>query len=512
MEEENSQMNSGARRIAKNTVMLYFRQIIILLIGLYTVRVILNTLGVEDYGVYNVVAGVVTMFSFLSSSMATASQRYLSYAIGKNDDELLNKTFSVTFTVYVILAFGVLLLAETIGMWYVKTQLIIPNGRMVAALWVYQLAIVSFTITMLTTPYMSSIIAHENMSIYAYVSIVEATLKLVIVFLLRILPYDKLIVYSALLLIVLLINTSLYRAYCHKKYFECKVKLLWDGQLFKESFSFTGWTLFGSFTSVLRTQALTIMINQVFGIFAVTARTIAMNVANYVNIFSNNFNTGLYPSIIKEYAGGFKHKMYALVINGSKLTFFLMWIFALPMYVHMDFVLKIWLGTSVDGAVLFTRLALIESLINSVTLPVATAARAPGKMKAYESILGSLQIMIFLVSLILVNLGGKVETVYYVAIIINIVMLYVRLLLVKKLIGLPVQMFSKYVLLPIGGMILISVLPTWFTYIILPKTFLLRCLNVAVSVLVSTTYMYFFGIDLTIRNNIKEFIRKKLYH
>lgn len=508
--EKNNQMDSDAKRVAKNTLMLYFRQILILLIGLYTVRVVLNVLGIEDYGVYNVTAGIVSLFSFLSSSMATASQRYLSYAIGRKDDDLLKRTFSVTFTVYVILAVAVLVLAETIGLWYVRTQLVIPDGRMPEALLVYQFAIIGFAITMLTTPYMSSIIAHESMSIYAYVSIVEASLKLIIVFLLRIIQYDKLIVYSALLLIVSIITTSIYRSYCHKKYLECKMRLIWDGKLFKESFAFTGWTLFGSFTSVLRIQAITILVNQVFGAIVVSARSIAMNVANYINIFSSNFNTGLYPSIIKEYASGNMKKMHALVISGSKLTFFLMWVFTLPMYVHMDFVLKIWLGTPVEDATLFTRLALIESLISSVTLPVATAARAPGKMKQYESILGTLQIMIFIISLILVKLGRGAEVVYYVAIVVNMVMMIVRLVLVKELIGLSISIFCFQVLVPISGMALVSIIPTVITYIQMPKTFVYRCINVFLSVLISTIYMYLFGIDSTMRNSIKRFLRVKL--
>ncbi len=541
MSDKKSKVYFDSKRVAANTLMLYFRQIIIMLISLYTVRVVLNVLGIEDYGIYNVVAGIVALFSFLSNSMATASQRYFSYAMGKQDDLLLERTFSLTFTVYVILSVGVLIFAETIGLWYLRTQMVIPHERILAALWVYQFAIISFAITMLTTPYMSSIIAHENMSIYAYVSIVEASLKLVIVFLLRTILYDKLIVYSALLMGVSIIITSIYRAYCRKKYFECKIRFIWDVTLFKESFAFTGWTLFGSFTTILRTQVITIMLNQVFGAIVVAARSISINVANYVNIFSSNFNLGLYPSIIKEYASGRKNNMYTLVFSGSKLTFFLMWVFTLPMYIQMDFILKIWLGSPVEGAILFTRLALIEivgdiedeydvdedkielakeilskinskseSLINSLTLPVTTAARAPGQVKGYESILGTLQILIFVISFIIIKLGGRAETVYYVAIVINIIMVLVRLMLVDKLTGLSIRMFFIRVLLPIMDMVLISSIPTVYMYTYMPKTFIYRFINVLLSVSISCLYMYCFGIESTLRDSIKEYIKDKL--
>jgi O-antigen/teichoic acid export membrane protein len=510
MADQKDKLYFDSKRVAINTLMLYIRQIIIMLISLYTVRVVLNVLGIEDYGIYNVVAGIVALFSFLSSSMVTASQRFFSYAMGKKDDMLLERTFSLTFTVYIILSVGVLILAETIGLWYLRTQLVIPNGRMLATLWVYQFAMISFAITMLTTPYMSSIIAHENMSIYAYVSIVEASLKLAIVYLLRTIHYDKLIVYSALLMVVSVIITSIYRAYCRKKYFECKIRLIWDSILFREAFTFTGWTLFGSFTTILRTQVITIMLNQVFGAIVVSARSISINVANYVNIFSSNFNIGLYPSIIKEYASGRKNNMYTLVFNGSKLTFYLMWVFTLPMYIHMDYILKIWLGSPVEGAILFTRLALIESLINSITLPVTTAARAPGQMKQYESILGILQILIFVISFIMLKLGGGAETVYYVAILVNIIMVLVRLMLVDKLTGLSLTMFLIRVLLPIIGMVIISSIPTIFAYIYMPKTFIYRFLNVLLGVSISSLYMYFFGIEATLRQSIKDYLKGRL--
>ena len=301
---EGSRYQSSTKRIAKNTLMLYFRQILIMLVSLYTVRVVLNTLGAEDYGIYNVVAGVVTMFSFLSGAMATASQRYFSSEMGRGNAAGLQKVFSVTMTIYVLLALVIVVLAETVGLWFVNTRLVIPAQRMTAARWIYQFAILSFMVTLLTTPYMASIIAHENMSVYAYVSIAEAALKLGIVFVLRVLPYDKLIVYGVLLFAVSFINTALYRGYCKRKYEECVFHPVWDRDMFHEICGFTGWSLFGTFTSMARTQAVTILVNQFFTPAVVAARSVSTQVTNALNVFSSNFNTSLYAPIVKEYAGG----------------------------------------------------------------------------------------------------------------------------------------------------------------------------------------------------------------
>ena len=225
---------SNSTRIAKNTIALYFRQILIMLVSLYTVRVVLATLGAEDYGIYNVVAGVVTMFGFLSGAMATASQRYFSFDLGKGDTEHLKTTFSVTFQIYLLIIAVVVLIAETFGLWFVNNKLVIPAERMTAANWIYQAAIVSFVLTLVTTPYMASIIAHENMKVYAYVSIVEAVLKLGIVFLLKVLPFDKLSLYGVLLAAVAFVNTGIYRLYCHKHFEECRLHFVKNGKLFRQ--------------------------------------------------------------------------------------------------------------------------------------------------------------------------------------------------------------------------------------------------------------------------------------
>lgn len=294
-------MENNSCVLAKNTLLLYFRQILIMAVSLYTARVVLAVLGAEDFGIYNVVAGVVTMFGFLGGAMTSSSQRYFSYDLGKKDLKHLEITFSVTFQIYLLIALVVFLFVETAGLWFLNTKLVIPSNRLIAANWIFQAAIISFLLTLITTPFMAIIIAHENMTVYAYVSIVEVALKLGIVFLLEYLPYDKLIVYGILLSLVSFINTAIYRFYCHKHYSECKVRFICDGKLFKEIIAYSGWNLFGNLAAIFKNQGINILLNLHFGAIVNAARGIAGQVNSAVMSFSNNFSTALRPQVIKTY-------------------------------------------------------------------------------------------------------------------------------------------------------------------------------------------------------------------
>lgn len=314
---------------------------------------------------------------------------------------------------------------------------------------------------------MAIIIAHENMEIYAYVSIVEAILKLLLVFLLNFILWDKLKLYAVLLSIAVFFISTLYILICLKKYKECKFRIsFWDRSLFIETINFTGWTLFGQLSSVLRTQAVTILINQVFNPTVVAARTIAMNVSNQINIFSNNFNTGLYPSIIKSYASKNKNDMYELVFQGCKICFILIWVFMLPLFCEMNFVLKLWLGKPPENAILFTRLALFEVLINCISLPVATAARAPGKMRNYELCLGCIQILIFVTDYMLLRFFQlPAFLVFIVAAVGNVLMMFGRIIIVHNLVGLPLRKYICNVLGPIFISIIITSILSFFVMV-----------------------------------------------
>jgi len=498
---------SNNKRIAKNTLMLYFRQILILLVSLYTVRVVLEALGVEDYGIYSVVGGIVSFFSFLSGTMASATQRFFSYAIGQGDYERLKKTFTVNWFIYGVIAIVALILLETVGLWFVNEQLNVPPERFESAVWIFHFSVFMFIATIFSTPFMAIIIAHEDMQIYAYVSIVEVLMKLGVVFLLVHLPWDKLELYGMLTFAVSIITTVIYIVICIRKYTECQFrKFYWDKGLFHEILGFTGWTLFGQITSVGRNQAVTILLNQVFNPVVVAARAIAINITGQINVFSNNFNLGLYPPIIKSYAADDKKEMFSLIFNGSKISFFLMWVFALPFFLEMDTILTLWLKNPPPEAVLFTRLALVEVLINTISLPITTAARAPGKMKIYELTLGCIQLAIFVASWMVLKMGGAAYLVFVVAIVANIVMFVVRLLIVRMLIGLSLRPFFQQVILPITIVTLFSAIPSFAIHTFLATGFIFTFITVFTSVIITCISMYFFGLNKQMREKAKSII------
>lgn len=488
-------MMSDTRRIAKNTLLLYFRQILIMLVSLYTVRVVLNVLGAEDYGIYNVVAGVVTMFNFLSGAMATASQRYFSFDLGKNDYEHLKITFSVTFQIYVLLALIVILLAESLGLWFVNHKLVIPTERLIAANWIFQAAIISFLLTLITTPYMASIIAHENMNVYAYVSIVEVGLKLGIVFLLKIIQDDKLVVYGLLLTSVALINTSIYRFYCLKNYRECRFKFIKDGELFKEIISYSSWNLFGSIASVVRNQGITILLNLFFGPLVNAARAVAAQVNNAVLSFAQNFSTALRPQIIKNYASGEKDSMLKMLMYGTKIVFFLMLLICVPLYFEIPYLMQLWLKNVPDYTVIFVRLVVIDVLIDSISYPIMSVVQATGKIKLYQSVVGGLLIFNLPVSYVFLKLGFSPETVLVIAIVLSIAALIFRLCITQKIISYNLVVpFLKLILLFLFVTALSCIIP-FFIIKYFEISFIMFVLFVIICVVSTSLILFIFGLN-----------------
>lgn len=476
-----------------------------MLVSLYTVRVVLDVLGVEDYGIYNVVGGIVTMFTFLSGTMASATQRFFSFAIGEKNKDKLNKTFSMNVILYVGIVFIAALLLETVGLWFVQNKLQVPLDRLDVVIGVFHFSVITFICSILAAPFMAIIIAHEDMQYYAYISIVEAFMKLSTVFLLTTISYDKLQLYAMLLAAVSAVNMLMYFSVCMKKYSECQLKIFhWDKTQFKEILDFTGWTLFGQITTVSRNQAITILLNQAFSPVTVAARAIATQVTSKINMFANNFNVGLYPPIIKAYAAEEKEDMYKLICNGSKITFFLMWVIALPIFIELEMIFSIWLKEVPIEAFLFTRLALIESLILSVSMPIATAARAPGRMKTYELTLGLLQFALFFIAWFVISLSAPAYAVYIVAIGINFVMFFVRLNIVSNLTGLPIARFIKQTILPL---LLIVTLSSAIIYSLramllhsLVSSFVVGCLSVVVSCIL----MFYIGLTKEWQTKIKQ--------
>lgn len=438
------------KRIAKNTLLLYFRMMLIMLVSLYTVRVVLDTLGVIDFGIYNVVGGVVVMFSFLSNTMASASQRFFAFDIGRNDMPQLKRTFSMTVIIYVFIGLIILLFAETLGLWFLNTQMVIPLERMEAANWIYQFSILSFLITIMTIPFNAIIIARENMSVYAYISIVEVILKLVVVYLLILFTSDKLKLYAILMFTTTLIISFIYFVICKRKYEETNFKYYWDKGLFKTLISYSGWNLFGALAGVINNQGINILLNVFFGPVVNAARGIAYQVSSAVNQFVMSFTTAVNPQITKYYAINEKEKMTDLVFKSSKYSFFLVFIIAMPVLLETHFILALWLKIVPDYVVLFTRLVIINALIDSLSFSLQTVAQATGKIKFYQSVVGGMMLLNLPISYILLYLKFLPQITIYVSIVISIICLILRLWMLKKLVNFPISEYFQKVIKKVG--------------------------------------------------------------
>lgn len=424
---------SNSSRIAKNTIVMYVGQIAILLVSLYTVRVVLRVLGSEDYGIYNVVAGAVTMFGFLIGAMAISSQRFLSYAIGKNDEELLRKNFRATLTIYVLLGGIIILLGETIGLWFLNTKLVIPEPRIVAANVVYQLSLVNYFLSIIMTPFMSAIMAHEDMSIYAKISILDVFLKLAIVFLLYIIPFDKLIVYGVLLVVVSNIDRILYQRFCKKHYRECEFVLEFDRDKLKEIASFSGWNLFGNIAWIIKNQGTSFLLNIFFGPVMNAAQTIAIQVRSVITNLASNFSSAAQPQIIKKYANGDYDSMLNLTFTACKLSFYLMIFISIPLILNVDYVLSIWLNDVPEYANSFVILMLCEASIEAMSTPTASANQATGKIKYYQTVIGILGILNLPISYLLLRLNFSVIYVYVTSCLLQFIIVVHRLLCLERI-------------------------------------------------------------------------------
>lgn len=411
----------NTKRIAKNTLMLYFRQILIMLVSLYTVRVVLNVLGAEDYGIYNVVAGVVVLFSFVNNAMASGTQRFLNFHLGKGDNQKVNEVYSASLIIHLFIAVIFLLLAETVGLWFVSCKLNIPSERHNATMIVYQFTIVTTIFSIMKVPYNAVIIAYEKMSFFASISIVEVVLKLGIVFLLKISSIDKLVSYSFLLTCVSVIIFFGFKIYCNKKFEIAHFKKINNLSLAKELLSFSGWSLLGATANVCNTQGTNIVLNLFTNVAVNAAMGIANQVNNAVYSFVSNFQTAFNPQIVKSYAANEKDYLVKLIFRTSKLSFFLLFYIVLPLFLNADYVLTLWLKNVPEYAVNFVKLILIWSLIDSFNGPLFMTVQATGNVRNYQIIISSLVFLNLPLSILALKLGANQYCILYIRIALNCV-------------------------------------------------------------------------------------------
>lgn len=496
--------------VAKNTVVLYIRTLFTMLVSLYTSRVVLNVLGVTDYGIYSAVGGVVAMFGIVSGALSSSISRFITFELGKNNKEKLETIFSTSINILLILSGIILIVCEVVGVWFLNTKMNIPPERLKAANWVFQSAIISFLISVISIPYSASIIAHEHMTAYAYISIIEAICRLIIVFLLPIVPIDHLIAYSILVVAVATLIRVIYSVYCVRHFEECKYKPVLDRQLYKQMLSFTGWNFLSNGAMVFNTQGVTILVNMYFGVAMNAARGIATQVETAVLSFVMNFTTAINPQIIKNYATGDLKQMFSLVCRGAKFTCFMLMMFALPLILEADAILTLWLVNVPDYTVLFVRLALIATMFNIVGNTGYTACQATGNIKWYSIIISSVGSLSFFITWILFELGAPVESMYLVFMAVYIVVDLVRLFLMRRLMCFPIMQFIKEVAIPvILVFVLASILPV--LEILLVKSSILRLIStVVISEICIGTVVYFVGMTAAERIFITNTIRNKL--
>lgn len=440
-------MSSNNTRIAKNTLFLYFRMLFTVVVGLYTSRVILQVLGIEDFGIYNVVGGVVMMFSFLNSGMVASSQRFISYELGRKNIGRLKKVFSTSISIHILLALLIFLLAETVGLWFLNARLNIAAERMFAANWIYQCSILTFMLTVVNVPYNACIVAHEHMKTFAYISILEVFLKLVVVIVLPFLPFDKLIVYSSLVLLIALVIRLIYGIYCSYHFEECKYHLVRDKSLFTDMFSFAGWSFIGNLGFTAKAQGINILINLFFGTAVNAARGIAYQVSSVIGGFMSTFQMALNPQITKRYASGEIESMFQLVFCGAKYSFFLLMIIVIPFYIRAPYVLQLWLGIVPNYTVVFLRLVLIMLLIDSMATPLVTAMQATGRIRNFQLVISLIMLANLPISYIVLKSGGESYSVMYVAIVTSLIGLIARLCLLNALVPFDFWKFMRNILL-----------------------------------------------------------------
>lgn len=488
-----SDSTSNNKRIAKNTLFLYFRTILIMMVSLYTSRVVLNTLGIEDFGVYNAVGGVVAMFAIISGALSNAISRFITYGIGQGDKDRLNIIFCTSVNIQILISIFVLILCECVGLWFLNFKMNIPVERMVPANWVLHCSLLTFVVNLISVPYNASIIAHEHMNAYAYISIVDALLKLTVAYMLIVSPIDKLIAYSVLLLVASIAVRLLYSYYCHRHFLESKYHFIYDKKLFKEMLGFAGWNFFTNGASILNTQGVSLLVNVYFGVALNSARGIATQAEGAIQQFVTNFTTAVNPQITKSYAQGDRQRMFYLICKGSKFAYLLMLLFSIPIMFEANYVLKLWLNIVPDHTSTFLILTFVGAMVTTLGNTGYTACMATGNIKSYAIWVTTVGSFVFFISWVAYYFGAPVEATYIIYIMVYIVVNIVRLYIMKRLLNFPIMMFVKEVLGKIALPTIASLIVPFIIVITLPMGIWRTLLTVLTSVLWTAACSFLLG-------------------
>lgn len=506
-------VSENSRRIAKNTILLYVRTLFSQLLGLYTSRKFLEILGVEDYGIYNVVGGVIAFLLFLNSSMTVATQRYLTVELGKNDLKAYNKVFSMSCIIHAVLALVIFILAETVGLWFMNNYLNIPESRMNAANLVYQTSILTVLLNIMTVPYTASLTSHERLDVYAFVGMGDAILKLGVVYLLLISTYDSLVLYGFLLFIIQLIAAFVFFIFCTRTFKECRFQWIWSRSLFRSMLGFTGWNLFGTVAWILKDHGSNLLLNIFGGPLINAARGVSFQISGAVHNLVSGFSSAVNPQLTKSYAADDKEGLYKLFVTSSKISFFLLFIIALPVLFEVSFLLNLWLVEVPDYSVLFTRIILVESVFNTLVGPMVTSLLATGNIKLYQIVVGSVMLLNIPISFTLLYLGLPIETPFFVSLSITIFSLGVRFLFCKYQLSFSILSYINDVLKPVILVFVLSSIFPLLLYFNMDSSFVRFVIISFVSIISVMFFVYWLGLSdkerLFINNTFVKRLKKR---
>lgn len=505
----NNDTSSNNKRIAKNTLLLYFRMLFTMIVTLYTSRVILQVLGIEDFGIYNVVAGIISFIGFINGCMTTATSRYITFSLGKGYKKEINKIFNTAFYIHAIIALIVVLLSETIGIWFIEYKLNIPSEKILDAHIIFQFATANVFFNILTVPYSALIVAHEKMSIYAYISIVDVIIKLIIVLLLQLFAENRLIYYGLFLMLSQILQNMIYHYYCRKNYEESALRrTVMSHPLFKEMLSFASWSMFTSLSGLMSTQGLNILLNLFFGPIINASRGIAVQVQGAVYRFCVNIQIAFNPQITKSYASNEWDYALKLMLNSSRFSFFLLLFLSIGLLTETPYIIHLWLGNVPDYACTFIQWMLFTSIVEALCNPTDAILLATGHIKTHQSTVGILLLSIVPISWCLLQFGFNPESVFVVHFAVTIMALIVRVYLVHKYVGLTFENYLKKCIKPITTA---TLLLCFVVFIYYKNTSFHAILNIAFCLAVSLIIIYWIGLTKKERNFVNQKCTKILH-
>lgn len=497
------------KRLAKNTLFLYVRMFFTMIIAIYTSRVILDVLGVDDYGIYNVVGGIASSLIFLSSTLSNATQRYLNYGIGSGNSIQLGQVFNMSVLIYAVFAIFAISFIEIGGRWMIFNKLLISQDRIDAALWILHSTSITLCVTLLSTVYESIIIARENMKVYAYIGIYDAIMKLVIVLIIGYISYDKLKMYAVLVTLVIVTERILPIYYAVKKYEETKIYYYWNRDRFLEMFKFAGWNFLGTVVFILNDQGINILLNMYFGPAVNAARALSVHIKQVVCNFATGFFTAVRPQIVKSYASGNIDYFLSLVFKSSKYTFFLLWIICLPVTIRIECLLAFWLKEVPDLTGQFVTWILIFSLVNSLCDPFWQAIQAIGKLKKYVLIGSFVYLMAFPFSWVAFNFGGNAVLTFQILAVIRLIYLMVVITIVKQYVSISIVLYIRSVIVPILIVVVVTVIPSIFVDKLIPESFIGTVISCVINFFIAILGITIGGVNKDEKYQIIQVIKKR---